>query len=121
MIFVNCAPGQPGQPFFANDSGAQIRTFGRFTVPVTDANVTVTASQLQNGDVLEVTTGTYTAGRNVVLPLTSGLQLTVANLQNGAFAATFIGATGTGVAVAQNKRAIIYCDGTNWQRVTPDT
>ncbi len=121
MLFIDPAPGQVGQPYFANDAGAQIRTFGRVTVPVTDANVTVTAAQLQSGDILEVTSGTYTAQRNVVLPLTSGLLLTVANLQLGAFAAQFIGATGTGVAVAQNKRAIIYCDGTNWQRVTPDT
>ena len=121
MIFIDAAPGQAGQPYFANDGGAQVRTFGRFTVPVVDANATVTAAQLQNGDILEVTTGPFTAQRNIILPLTSGLQLTVANLQGGAFGAQFIGASGTGVVVAQNKRAVIYCDGTNWQRVTPDT
>lgn len=120
MIPVIVEPGNGDNVRFLNDGGGQVRSFGRSAIPVTDANITPTAAQLQ-ADILEVTTGTYTAGRNVVLPLVSGLMFVVANLQGGAFAATFVGATGTGVAVAQNKRAIIYCDGTNWNRVTPDT
>lgn len=114
------APGQLGNPTVFNDQGAQVRSWGRSTIVVADANITPTALQL-DADILELTTGTFTAGRNVVLPVTSGLMYVVFNNQAGAFAATFIGATGTGVAVAQTKRAIIYCDGTNWVRVTADT
>jgi hypothetical protein len=33
----------------------------------------------------------------------------------------FIGASGTGVTVANGKRAIFYFDGTNYVRVSPDT
>lgn len=120
MVFQNTAAGQPGSPYFANDQGFQVFAPGRSTIPVTDANITPTALQL-NAHILEITTGTYTAGRNVVLPVVNGLEYIVFNNQAGAFAATFIGATGTGVAVAQTKRAIIYCDGTNWVRVTADT
>lgn len=113
-------PGQPGNPTVFNDQNQQVRSFGRSTIPVTDANLTPTPAQL-DADIIELITGTYTAGRSVFLPLVSGLMYTVFNNQAGAFAATFIGATGTGVAVAQTKRAIIYCDGTNWVRVTADT
>jgi hypothetical protein len=114
------APGQGGNPTVFNDAGLQIRGFGRSTIVVTDADLTPTAAQL-DADIIELITGVYTAGRNVFLPLVSGLQFTVFNNQGGAFAATFKGASGTGIAVAQGKRAIIYCDGTNWVRVTADT
>lgn len=120
MIFVTPIPGQPGGGAFQNDSSGQLFCAGRSVIAVADANLTPTAAQLQ-AHILEVATGTYTAGRSVFLPLVSGLEFIVFNNQGGAFAATFIGATGTGVAVAQTKRAIIYCDGTNWVRVTADT
>jgi hypothetical protein len=120
MIFLNPGSGQPGAVQFLNDAGGQVFAPGRSVITVTDANITPTAAQLQ-ADILEVATGTYTAGRSVFLPLVSGQKYIVFNNQAGAFAATFIGATGTGVAVAQTKRAIIYCDGVNWVRVTADT
>jgi hypothetical protein len=90
-------------------------------VAVTDADTTLTTAQAQSGDIIVIDTGTYTAGRNVILPTVKGLQFTVFNNQGGAFAATFKTASGTGVAVAQTKTAIIRCDGTNYVRVTADT
>lgn len=120
MYFKDYGPGQTASPAIFNDSGLRVAGFGRSTIPVTDADITPTDAQL-DAAILEVITGTYTAGRNVILPLVNGLMYVVANLQAGAFAATFKGASGSGIAVAQNKRAIIYCDGTNWVRVTPDT
>lgn len=120
MIITNPAPGSGGAPQVLNDNGGQVKAFGRSVVTVTDANITLTAAQF-NANVIEVAGGTYTAGRNVVLPVVSCDPIVVFNNQGGAFAATFIGASGTGVAVAQGKRAIIYCDGTNWVRVTADT
>lgn len=40
---------------------------------------------------------------------------------SGAFTTTFKTAAGTGVVVAQRKRAVLVADGTNVVRVTPDT
>lgn len=115
------SPGQAGGDGFANDGGGICRTFGRVVVAVTDADKTLSDGQAQSGDIIEVATGTYTAGRNVILPTVNGLLFVVFNNQAGAFAATFKTSAGTGIAVAQTKKAIIYCDGTNYVRVTADT
>lgn len=40
---------------------------------------------------------------------------------SGAFTTTFKTSAGTGVVVAQGKRAMLVADGTNVVRVTPDT
>jgi hypothetical protein len=90
---------------------------GRLALAMSDANTTLTSAQVKN-DILEFT-GTLTAGRNIVVPL-GAKQWTVYNNTTGGFALTFIGATGTGIAVAATKRAIIYADGTNVVRVTAD-
>jgi hypothetical protein len=83
-----------------------------------DANATLTAAEARN-QVLQFT-GTFTAARNIVLPL-APQQWTVYNNTTGGFGLQFIGATGTGITVAATKRAIIYSDGTNIVRATPDT
>lgn len=59
------------------------------------------------------------AARNIVLPL-AVRQYTVFNGSTGGFGLQFIGASGTGITVAAGKRAIVYADGTNIVRVTPD-
>ena len=85
-----------------------------------DANVTLTAAEARN-NILVMTSGvSLTATRNVVLPL-SAQQWTVFNNTTGGQSLQFIGATGTGITVANAKRAIIYADGTNIVRVTADT
>jgi|SRR5882762_628742 len=65
-------------------------------------------------------TGILTANINVVIA-TITKQFTVFNNTTGAFTLTVKTATGTGIAVGQGKRAILYCDGTNVVRVTADT
>jgi hypothetical protein len=57
----------------------------------------------------------------VILPLIARPPFAVLNNTTGGFNLRFIGATGTGVTVAAGKRAMIYADGTNVVRVTPDT
>lgn len=94
-----------------------VQPFGRLSITMTDANKTLNQVEAMN-NVIELT-GTLTAGRNIVLPL-NPRQYTVFNNTTGGFALTFIGATGTGVAVAATKRAIIYADGTNVVRATAD-
>lgn len=94
-----------------------VRKLGRLVRGMADANLTITAAEAAN-DVLEFT-GTLTAQRNIVAPL-SAQQWTVFNNTTGGFGLQFIGASGTGIVVAAGKRAIIYADGTNVVRVTAD-
>ena len=84
-----------------------------------DASLTLTNPQAR-ALILDITSGvSLTATRNIVLPL-SPQQWTVANLTTGAQALQFIGASGTGITIANGKRAIIYADGTNIVRATAD-
>jgi len=88
-------------------------------VIASDANITLTWSEAAN-DILQFTSGvSLTATRNVVVPL-AARQWTVYNGTTGAQSLQFIGASGTGITVANGKRAIIYADGTNVVRVTAD-
>ena len=84
-----------------------------------DANITLTQAEANN-DILQFTSSvSLTTTRNVVVPL-AAQQWTVYNGTTGAQSLQFIGATGTGITVANGKRAIIYSDGTNVVRVTAD-
>jgi hypothetical protein len=85
-----------------------------------DANYTAVQADYQ-AKIMEFTSVTLNATRDVVVPITSGYQWTVFNNTTGSQSLRFIGATGTGITVAVGKRAIIYADGTNIVRVTPDT
>lgn len=82
-----------------------------------DVNVTLTEAQARNR-ILEFT-GAQTALRDVIVPLMAR-QWTVFAGTTGGFGVRFIGATGTGITVADGKRAIIYADGTNVVRATAD-
>ena len=90
---------------------------GRLAKTMGDANTTLTQAEARN-NIIELT-GTLTAARNIVLPL-AVRQYTVFNGTTGGFGLQFIGASGTGITVAAGKRAIVYADGTNIVRVTPD-
>jgi len=83
---------------------------GRLSLAMTDANTTLTHAQALN-DILEFT-GTLTAQRDIVLPL-AVKSYTVRNATTGGFGLRFIGATGTGIVVANGTRMSIYADGTN--------
>lgn len=83
-----------------------------------NADATLTASEY-DGEILEFT-GALTAARAITLPNHDGRQVAVANKTTGGFALTFKVAAGTGVAVAAGKRALLYCDGTDYVRLSPD-
>ncbi len=84
-----------------------------------DANLTLTQAQAVCS-ILSVTSSvSLSSTRNIVVPL-APQQWTVCNLTTGAQSLQFIGASGTGITVANGKRAIIYSDGTNVVRVTAD-
>lgn len=85
-----------------------------------DANYTATAVEARC-DILEVASSvSLTVTRNVVVPVVKGLCYVVFNNTTGAQSIQIIGASGTGVTIANAKRARVYCDGSNWVRETAD-
>lgn len=89
---------------------------GMLTKSLSDANTSLSASEARN-EILTFS-GTLTATRNIVVPLVPKEWI----VYNGTGQSLqVIGATGTGVTVASGRRAVIYSDGTNVVRVTPDT
>ena len=98
--------------FYKFSTGYLVRNFA------SDANITLIYAEAIN-DILEFTSVTLGATRNVVLPLVPKIWI-VYNGTTGGRSLQFIGATGTGVPVANGKRAIIYADGTNIMRATSD-
>ncbi|MGH8570784.1 MAG: DUF2793 domain-containing protein, partial [Gammaproteobacteria bacterium] len=86
-------------------------TVGRLSKSVAGgSDVTLTAVEARN-QILEFT-GTLTASINVVMPA-SPWEGIVYNATTGAFTLTVKTASGTGVAVTQGRRAVLYADGTN--------
>lgn len=90
---------------------------GKLVKAMADANQTLTAAEARN-QIIE-TTGALTALRDILVPLGAQQWTVFANVSGG-FGVRVIGATGTGVTVADGKRAIVYADGTNIVRVTAD-
>jgi hypothetical protein len=108
----------------AIDTWTDCRTWGAPVNPravvnmASDANKTLTQAEAR-ADILEITSTSLGATRNIVLPLIPKMWV-VFNNTTGAQSLVFIGATGTGITVANAKRAVIYADGTNIVRVTAD-
>lgn len=91
--------------------------YGRFALAMADANQTLTYQQAMC-ESMELT-GALTALRDVIVPLVPRNYIVFANTTGG-FGVRIIGATGTGITVADGKRAVVECDGTNVVRVTAD-
>lgn len=130
-IFVNSTAFTAGRtPLYSIVTGASTITsytdyrvirshHGRLALSVAGGvNVTLTQAQALC-EILEFS-GALTASINVIMPL-SIREWRVFNNTTGAFTLTLIGATGTGTAIGQTKRAIVYADATNIVRLTPDT
>lgn len=84
-----------------------------------DANITLTAAEARNQVLRFTSTVSLTATRSVVVPLAPQIWV-VSNETTGAQSLQFIGATGTGITVANARRAILFSDGTNIVRATAD-
>ena len=84
----------------------------------TDANVTLTAAQCR-AEIIDVTSVSLSATRDLIVPLTIGLR-TVRNSTTGSQSIRVIGASGTGVTIANAKVAQVFGDGTNIVRATAD-
>jgi hypothetical protein len=88
----------------------------RVSVAVTAADVTLT--QAQAAAHYLTTTGVLTGNRNVIVP--NDWEGIVFCNNTGAFTTTFKTSGGSGVVVAQTKRAHLLADGTNVVRITAD-
>jgi len=98
-------------PPFINSSGST-------AVTTADVDLTAAANADKARCAYLTTTGALTANRNVIVP--NNWQGTVFCSNSGAFTTTFKTTPGTGVVVAQGKRAVLVADSTNVVRVTPD-
>ena len=86
------------------------------SVAVTGADVTLSDAQARCSYL--TTTGVLTGNRNVIVP--NDWEGIVYCSNTGAYTTTFKTSGGSGVVVAQGKRAILLADGTNVVRVTAD-
>jgi hypothetical protein len=86
-----------------------------------DAAVTLSSAQYGRQILEMVSSVSLASTRDIVLPLSDGVALVVHNGTAGGKSLRFIGSSGAGVTVGNGKRAIVYCDGANWNRVTADT
>ena len=84
-----------------------------------DANITLTAAEARNQVLRFTSTVSLTTTRDVIVPLAPQIW-TVSNETTGAQSLRFIGLSGTGITVANARRAIIFSDGTNIVRATAD-
>lgn len=84
----------------------------------TDANRTLTQAEAR-ADILKLTSVSLSTTRNLVVPLIAK-QWTVYNGTTGSQSIQVIGASGTGITIANAKAAIVASDGTNVFRVTAD-
>ena len=91
--------------------------YGRFTLAMADANKTLTYEQGMC-ESMELT-GAQTGLRDVIVPATTRDWRVYANTTGG-FGIRVIAASGTGITIADGKRAIVEFDGTNVVRITAD-
>jgi hypothetical protein len=92
--------------------------YGRFVLPMADTNQTLTYQQAMC-ESMELT-GALGALRDVIVPLIPRSYIVYANTSGG-FGVRVISTSGTGITIADGKRAIVECDGTNVVRITADT
>lgn len=88
----------------------------RASVTITTADVTLGASEARCSYL--TITGALTNNRNLIVP--NDWQGVVFCNNTGAFTTTVKTSGGTGIVVAQTKRAILFADGTNVVRLTAD-
>jgi hypothetical protein len=90
--------------------------FGTSSITHDDtANYTLTANNGSSDEaraMVYLVGGALTAARNAVVPTVTRLFLGVNNTTGG-FALTFKTTAGTGISVANGKKKLLYCDGTN--------
>jgi hypothetical protein len=110
-----------GDDLGGNSAASKALTYNDTVVPFpSDANVTASAAQYAC-PVIKCTGAGPTIQRDLILPLQAGAVWEVWNALTNAVNLRVIGSSGTGIAIAQNRVARIFCDGTNMNRLTADS
>lgn len=92
-----------------------VAVLGGLTVQMTaDANMTLTPAQWSNKTLVITSAVSLSATRSVIAPLTKGQEFNVENTTTGGQSVIVIGATGTGVTIANGTSASVFSDGTNY-------
>lgn len=86
---------------------------GLVTLALSSSNVTLNATQAQANMIRCI--GVLLS--NVIITSANNGFYCFENLTNGAFAVTLLGPVGTGVAIPQSRRCVIYADTTNGARI----
>ena len=85
-----------------------------------DANYTAAASEYSCPYLRVFSTGSLSATRDLVIPITDGTIYFVSNKTTGGQAIRVIGASGTGVTISNNKSAWVICDGSNVNQMSAE-
>ena len=100
--------------------GGSVGTAGTYilgTATITNIDATYTLSVAEYTNQYINVIGALTAQQNIQAPLTNGFIFLVSNNTTGGKSIQFIGATGTGVVIANGARTWVSCDGTNYNSV----
>jgi len=88
---------------------------GHATVSMSDANYTLTSNNGVSDEARQMIiklTGTLSASRNVICPTKEKLYV-VDNATSGSQSIVFKTSSGSGITIANGKKTVVYCDGTN--------
>jgi hypothetical protein len=96
--------------------GGTVAEYGYVSIALSDANYTLSAAEYRR-KVVKLT-GTLSATRNLVLPTVAGAIFIIDNQTTQSLVVKTN--AGTGPTIATTKRATLYCDGTDYIRVTAD-
>jgi hypothetical protein len=83
-------------------------------VLASDADHTLSSTELVNPFLRVASSVSLTATRNIILPATSGAIYWVYNSTTGGQSLTFKAATGTGITIPAGLKSTVYFDGTNY-------
>jgi hypothetical protein len=110
-----------GGALVGNLSALQLGLLAFSWVATGDANATLTATQCAN-PIIVCSGATLTATRNLIVvnPNAAGGIYCIKNSTGGAQSIQIIGTSGTGITIATGKTALVFWDGTNFQRMTAD-
>jgi hypothetical protein len=87
---------------------------GQTAVTMADANYTMVANEWWAGTLVVGSSVDLTATRNLIAPLNPGQQYVVENNTTGGQSIQLIGASGTGVTIANGASAFVSTDGVNY-------
>lgn len=96
------------------------RTRSRVEQFPSDGNHTASQAAWLASTIEATSAGALTATRDLILPLLADTEWFIANLTTGGQSIRAIGASGTGITIANGACARVRCNGTNFRRLTGD-